>query len=333
MTNPMLRLYQRLNSVGFSQHYVQQTILPSWWDDEAANNPTGLYQAMSLISRHTGISLATLRASDSSLQLNASACKFKKLASTDEDELDVARSLALQVAKLAAGAITTPVQLPNSAETVRQAILAQGKPWVSLGLLVSYCWSIGIPVIYIASFPENVKVMHGLAAVIDNRPVIVIGRRQIRTAWFLFDVAHELGHIICKHVNNNAILVDEEIAEGAKSDPEEREADQFAIDVICGNSQGRIISATRTYSPASLVAQAKQVGDQKQIDPGHIILNYAHSMENAWAVAAAALNLLEPNRTGPDAINRHATAKMQWEDLSSDDAEFITKMTQGIRRN
>lgn len=326
-----MSLYRRLCDIGFNQHYVQENLLPSWWDDEAATSPTGLYQAMALISRRTGLSLANLRSPEESLRLNSTACKFKKLASTEEGELDVAQSLSVQVAKLAAGASTKPVTLPDSADTVRRHILDQGKPWISLGLLASYCWSIGVPVIYVAAFPENVKVMHGLATVLDNRPVIIIGRRQIRTAWFLFDLAHELGHIICGHIDNNQMLVDEVILEGAKSDREEREADQFAIDLICGNSQGRIISSTRPYSPASLVVQAKQVGEQKQIDPGHIILNYAYSMENTWAVSGAALNILETTRTGPDTINKYMIDNMDWNELSSDDGEFVTKMTQQSR--
>lgn len=326
--NPMISLYRRLCDIGFNQHYVQENLLPSWWDDEAASSPTGLYQAMALISKRTGLSLVNLRSPEALLQLNSAACKFKKSVTTEESELKIAQSLSVQVAKLAAGAMSKPVNLPDSAATVRRHILDQGKRWVSLASLVSYCWSIGIPVIYIAAFPERVKVMHGLATVLDNRPVVVIGRRQERSAWFLFDLAHELGHIVCGHIENNHMLVDEEIREGATNDKEEREADQFAIDLICGNSQGRIISSTRPYTPESLVAQAKQVGEQKQIDPGHIILNYAHSMDNAWAVAVAALNIFEPKRKGPSTINQCMLDNMDWSELSNDDEEFITKMTQ-----
>ena len=42
---------------------------------------------------------------------------------------------------------------------------------------------------------------------------------------------------------------------------------------------------------------AKFIGKEMRIDPGHLVLNYAHAMgERFWPVAIAALKLLEPKR-------------------------------------
>lgn len=327
-TNPMMALYGRLRALGLAQPYLQKNILPSWWDDEIAATPAGHHEAMAVLSRHLGLDIGSLRDSSAQPQFSEIACKFKKTSGTDEAELNLARNISVQVAKLAAATMSTPVLMPESAQAMRQQILAKGNSCVDLNGLVSYCWDIGIPVIYVSEFPEHAPVMHGLAALIDDRPVVVIARRRKQSAWLLFDLAHELGHLVLKHVVSNQVLIDEQVAQDDSSDQEEVDANRFAVALITGNANKRVTASDRWPSAIQLAQSARRQSFTQQIDPGHIVLNYAHCMgKRFWPVATAALKILEPHGRGPEIMRQQMADRLDWSALSSDDSEFIASMT------
>lgn len=59
--NPMKGLYRKLASFGLPKAWVQQNLLPSWWDDEAALSNAGFAEALLHVSRTAGLDLASLR--------------------------------------------------------------------------------------------------------------------------------------------------------------------------------------------------------------------------------------------------------------------------------
>src|SRR5437660_383619 len=113
---PMRLLYSRLAALGASKPYVKETILPSWWHDEAAAEPSGLLELQMIVSRNLGVDLDVLRSTGRDVTLSPNVpCKFKKTARTTLRELVLARSLATQVARFAAlGVHTRP---PHIAKT------------------------------------------------------------------------------------------------------------------------------------------------------------------------------------------------------------------------
>lgn len=139
--NPMAGLYRRLSNLGLQRAYVRSTILPSWWDDHAADEESGFAHAAMLVAKHTGLSVERLLAPDAELELLPTAhAKLKKPANVRDEDLALARSITTQVARLAASAVASPApeRLP-SARAIRHAILRQGAPWVALDHLVSHC--------------------------------------------------------------------------------------------------------------------------------------------------------------------------------------------------
>ena len=54
--------------------------------------------------------------------------------------------------------------------------------------------------------------MQGLALQRADRPTIILTSNR-GNGWLVFDLAHELGHIILEHVNNDTWVVDKEIKE------------------------------------------------------------------------------------------------------------------------
>ncbi len=327
--NPMKPLYKRLGDLGLTKAYVQGKVLPSWWSDEAATNPAGFSEAVVLLSRHLGLDSETLRGSGEIRLTGEPMVKLKKAANANDDDLAVARRLALQVARLALLGVSAPApKVPSSGIELRQQILDQDQPWVSLETLLDYCWSIGIPVLHVSAFPKNAKRMHGLAAKVAGRPVIVISKEVQQPAWLLFILAHELGHIALGHVEEeDAVVVDAEIDQDS-ADDEERQANAFALELLCGNAQTRF-RAERWPKAAVLAQEAVRIGQQQHIDPGHVVLNYAHSMgPEFFAVANAALKNLEPNPDGVGTIRKKMAAALDWSLLPTEAAEFVSRMTQ-----
>ena len=140
---------------------------------------------------------------------------------------------------------------------------------------------------------------------IDGRPVIVLCKRDRHTAWLLFILAHELGHIALSHIKDNEVLLDEDVKD--LGDQEEEEANAFAIELLAGDADRRYSYTGDTWLGAQQLAQlAAEVGARDCVDPGHIVLNYAHTMNGYWGVANAALDILEPDGGGGRTRSRKA---------------------------
>ena len=217
-----------------------------------------------------------------------------------------------------------PLKIPESAEAVRAAILNSGAPWVGLDHLLEYCWGIGIPVVQVSKLPAGATGFAGLCAVVENRPVIIVAAKNKQPAWLLFIVAHELGHICRGHLENNSVLIDEELAEGEGQEDQEREANEFALEVLAA---GRRYSAghTRLKAPA-LATAARRLASKHQVDPGHVILNYGHTMK-FWPVANAALNLVNTDADAPAMIAEAMARHLDAEEVPADSLDFLSLVT------
>lgn len=337
-TNPMHALYAKLNTLGLPRAYVRRVLLPDWWDDDAAANPTGFTEATWVLARHLGISPKALAVADEPLALpSAPNVVFKNAKSTTEQEVALARALAVQTARFAAlGAPKATTDLPHTAEEIREAILETGSPWVGFEGLLKYCWTIGIPVIHVANLPRTAKKMHALAANVDGRFVIVISIQRTQPAWLLFILAHELGHIVLRHVANESALIDAEVQQDSV-DPQEVAANRFAMSVITGQETLRVTPTGRWPNAEALARDAMTLGTQLGVDPGHIILNYAKSMsvgdKNFWAVASAALSKLPSEPNPLQAIHSHIAGRLDWQRLPKETAEFVMRMARPVQDN
>jgi len=256
-------------------------------------------------------------------------CKFKKRSDVSEDDLALARVLATRAAQLAASAVSIPaVAFPVNASDIRQQILGDDAPWVGLDELLRYCWSIGLPVLHLDHFPKNAKRPDGFAARVNGRPVIVLCRHAKYSAWLLFILAHELGHLALGHVPDEGTLIDQGLDEDSV-DVEEQQANAFAIELLTGHRIRRIIAADRWPNAEGLARLAQELGRQAMIDPGHVVLNYAHSMEGSFfPVSNAALKLLEPNADAVAKVRTKMAENLDWSRLPEDSSEFLMGVTQ-----
>jgi hypothetical protein len=327
-TNPMADLYRRLKSVGLTRHKVRKFILPDWWDDQIAVNPAGFAEGISHISRHVGLELASLRDTASEIAFrDAGVCKFKKSKHTTEDQLQLTRSLATRVAQMVNAATTEPCgSMPKTAAQARSEILGQGHPWVGLSNLVDYCWSLGVPVVHLTSFLGS-RQPDGLAVKVRGRSVVVLCKKAKAPAWLLFILAHELGHIVLGHIPENGALIDENVDTNERDD-EEVAANAFAIELLTGEKEAQFRAGGRWPNAEMLANRAKEIGRAQKIDPGHIVLNYAHNMGNEFfPVANAALGKLE-TAEAMGIVRRKLAQHLDWSRLPEDSSEFLMRVSQ-----
>lgn len=325
--NRMGDMYKRLSKLGLKRSFVQKMILPSWWDDDAASTASGFSEGLMILSRHLGIPMSLLRDEARELKIAGDIqAKHKAPRNALPEETALVSGFALQVARLVAQAVQMPVVPLPSAAQIRDSLLQQD-PWVGFENLLEFCWLSGIAVIHLSTLPPGAKRVHGLAARIDGRPVIVICSEKKHPAWLLFILAHELGHHACGHLAENGAILDE-VVDRDSSDKEEQEANAFALELLTGNASTTIQPQGRWPNRYQLLANAREFGRAHQIDPGHVVLNFAHSMgANFFALANAALALLG-GADAPTLIRSKMAENLDWDQLPSDSSEFVSRLTQ-----
>lgn len=323
----MTSLYDRLRQVGLPRAYVQNA-LPEWWDDEAAATPSGYQHGLLILAQHLGLDFETLIDPSRPVAWKSQGrCKFKRPLDISEDRLAVCRSLALRFAQLAAVAAPEPkTLLAESAAAMRRAILDRGVRWVGLPELLDYCWSAGVPVLHLDAFPKGACRPDGLAANVAGRPVIVLCKRAKQPAWLLFILAHELGHLALGHVAEGESILDAKIREDDQ-ETEEAEANSFAAELLTGSPPRRFRAADRWPAAESLAEEAKRIAAAEQIDPGHVVLNYAHAMGSSfYAVANKALARLDPRADAVRTVRGAMADRLDWSQLPTDTSEFLMRV-------
>lgn len=323
--NPIKPLLTRLAAKGYKENFVRKKVLPDWWEDGIAENPAGYQQAAMLLSRNLCLDLRTLLDENAAIhQRTLETPKYKLRGQDTEDTVRVATCIAYRAAQLACHALPTPyAELPPTAMAIRNAILATGASCIGFETLLDYCWRNGIPVLHVSEFPKDAHKPHALAAIVDGRPAIVLCMDTPYSARLLFHLAHELGHIALGHMAGYAILVEEEIR-GDDDTDEERDANQFALELLTGFKQRSYNFGSVNASQLATVAEA--VGYDADVDAGFIALSHGYATGN-WGAAGGALKLIEPTPSAVSFVRERIKRNLAPELLSRDNADYLMRIT------
>lgn len=288
----MAELLQRLGKLGLKSSSVRTLGLPEWWDPSLEDDPMAVLEGAGYIAKRFGLDPLSVLTPGSEIVLKGQlAPKFKTRVSANLEKIRVIQGIACRVAEAVALCTPFPCQgLPANAQEIRQRILSN-KPWVDLESLIGFCWGQGIPVVHLPPLPPEFRKIDGLAVNINDRPVIVLASQKKFSAWILFILAHELGHILLGHVTD-VPLIDEEV-NTSWDDHEEQAANQFATDLILGKAQ-HLHWPKPLYFPV-LQQKALNLAVTYQADPSAICFNYAWKrQENSdWAAATAAVKQIQ----------------------------------------
>ena len=335
-TLTMSGLYARLRDVGVDRAFVRKAILPPWWDDEIASTADGYTAAAMLVARNLCVDpISVLQDSGPIHPRQVGHVCFKTRGRVDEADLLWAKTVAWRAAELACQSLGAPAcVVPQTPLTIRDHILGSGNSYVTLPVLLEYCWGMGIPVLHVSMFPSKTAKMDAIAAAPGGRPAVVLASNRRQSAWVLFQLAHELGHIALRHLDGGRVLVDERISTG-DADPEEHLANQFALELIAGDPDIQT-AANYWLSAKDLAVGARRWGVQFSVDPGVIVLNYARTCQrpeyhrpdyNAWAVAESALKILDPYSDARSLIRATMRTHIDWGRLTLQNAEFLQRIT------
>lgn len=280
-TITMKDIYQKLSLIGLKKKKVNEC-MPDWWLENSAEitkTEAGVQETLWRIANNFSIDFGSLIESfsekDKEPKFIFGNHFFKHSKNLNETELQPAVSVAIFIAKNTIRAYEKPLVDLNglTALSIREQLLQNAK-WVNFETLLNYTWSLGIPVIFSNNIPP--KKMDGLALKIQDRPVIILTKGRPH-GYLVFDLAHELGHIVLGHLNQNKIIIDEKIsANSTEVETFEQQADEFALELLTDGKNTKFVTK-KNYSPIGLSQAILKKAKEYNIDPLHIVLNYGHS--------------------------------------------------------
>lgn len=303
-------------------------LLPDWWDDSLNQSPSISQQVILGLAKFANLDLNAVLNPATPLRFNDSVRRYKHAANKSVAELQAATAVVDGMAKIAATVVKNEYNELPAASDIRQLILSSGKSWVDYQALLEYSWSMGIPVLYMPEIPARKK-MDAVAIKVSERPVIALTKKQKHASALLFSLAHELGHIACGHLERNSLLIDEKINEDDVDNPQEVEANAFAIELLNGRPDAAFYSRFRVTADV-LADGALRIARQNQVDPGHVALNYAKTMGrnggNYYPVCFSALNIIYPHLTWAEQANRTFLEYVDEDKVSEDKFQMLCKM-------
>ncbi|WP_067583469.1 ImmA/IrrE family metallo-endopeptidase [Endozoicomonas ascidiicola] len=323
MTTPMKKLQSRLHKTGFPIAYVK-SVIPEWWDKSLEASSQSMLMLKMHLSKHLGLDLPSLIDDRMNIRFQeAGRTHYRMTHGKSDSDVVIAKSLAISVAKLVAAATVVPYKpIPASPSSVRKVIHREYN-WVSFEALLDYVWKRGVPVVHLKKLPAKAKKFDGMVVNIDGRPVIILSRMDKAAAWQLFILAHEVGHIGKGHTEDGIVFLDEKLS-GADEDEREQEATDYGMHLISGKSDTNIRSASE-LNGSTLAKASLTFGRKHKVDPGHVALNYGHSMKR-MGVARAALNQLPDQYNAMEHMSVVLYQNIDLDLLPDDSQDILAKL-------
>jgi transcriptional regulator with XRE-family HTH domain len=128
---------------------------------------------------------------------------------------------------------STMNQLPRSFHEVHASLTKRNEP-MSFRHTLEFVWDHGVIVMPL----REVGLFHGAVWKIRNRPVIILKQSTSLESRWLYDLLHELAHLLKGHVTDDVAVIEEQPISPDVEDPQEDEANEWAEDAIFdGNSE------------------------------------------------------------------------------------------------
>lgn len=292
-------IYKTLAQIGLKKSQVK-ALLPGWWDDEIVQTELGVWEFALIIARRLSIDVNALLQGNICTLGSVSKIAFKHRSTVSSDAFLASSMIAASLTDAINAASSNPFQpFKISATELRNLIRGNNNGVIDFNGLLDFCWKKGLPVIPLPNLPIGVKKMDGAIFYSGSRPAIVISRRNDSKAWLSFILAHEIGHYCLSHLEPGGSIIDADLkgdlttqTESAQ-DIQEREADQFALDLLGGIDADQIIDTWNPRSTGvSLAVQARNAANLAGSAAGHLVLRHAFKTKR-WAEAQAALNFLD----------------------------------------
>ena len=282
----------RLAKAGFSKEFVQRAILPEWWDEQCSDDQRLVRDIEIRVARFLGRSVAAVGDPQRTLAPSQySGAQLRRVRDTSRDRLAPAMHAAIRVTTAVVrnlrDAVPPPHKLPPSGLTWRDQCADNGIA-PTLKAIVASLWAHGIPVVTLDLLPT--PSFQGMACVIEDRPVIVVGHKHDEPGRVAFTIAHEAGHIAAGHCMVDQPVVDEgdEIVDETEM---ERVADRYATDVLLGDTSVPPVTDAGSTNFKGWARLAAAVEHKTGADASFVIYSWARETGD-YATAAMAVKAL-----------------------------------------
>lgn len=330
--NPALRLLKSFKGLGLTPTQVRR-LMPEWWDDEAAEDEGGLLELQILLARRLNVSLASLQSQAPQPAFRETTQRFKTVHPDGSSQLAVAASIGHGLAQLLASACDKRVASALSAAELREELLAGNDSAVTLAGLCRWMWDHGLPVVHVTGWPDGLRRPDAMCVRVGDCPVTMVVRKELHPPKLAYLVAHELGHIMAGHLDavKNAVLVDDTLpvdAQQSVKDPDEIEADSFAMTTLGGNALLKLCRSLvgPSYTELTLAVAALRAAKGTAMEPGQVILGWGRLTED-WKLTNMALKYLQTTQTAPLVINDIARLCIDGSALSADGRDHLERLT------
>jgi hypothetical protein len=326
-TSEAQKLRKQLQGAGITRRAID-AVWPQWWSAEAEASVSAVSELRFTVARRLGLSPQSLF-EDAPRFVWRDEAKFKNLGTATEDEAVVLSSFAVAVGGyLVTATPSRPAIAPEPLSALRlREILLESFQVVALDALLTFAWSIGIPVVQMRLFPLSQKRMEATTVRVRDRAAILVGRESRFQAQIAYVVAHEIGHLVLGHLQTaTALLEMEDPLRVDSPDEEELAADRFALELLTGHPDIEVESDTASFTATQLAAAAFAASVDRRIDPGVLALCLGHAT-GRWRQAIGAQKVLPPGEQDIGSrLNQLADTQLRWSDLSFESQEYLRKV-------
>jgi transcriptional regulator with XRE-family HTH domain len=234
--------------------------------------------------------------------------------------------LARTLSEVSASVYADPiVALPNDPGEIREQVIAESGE-LSLASLTEWAWSRGVVVV-----PMSGPGFAAAAWYIESRPAVVLKVAPNLIAYWLFALAHEIGHLVLGHVGDEGVVdIDKPLEES--DDEQEAEANRFALDLLVPDSD-RLFAEIRERTAGSLERQKKrfkweviEVAKQAKLSPALLAIVAAHAMSDVaepvdrWG---SAINIAKEEGEARPTVRKAFEERVDLDSLSELDAALV----------
>lgn len=323
-------LLRRLSRAGFARDFVREAVLPDWWDEECATEPSLLPEIEIRVARFLDLPLSVVR--DPSRKLGPPSypnARLRKVSNIQADRLGPAIHAALRVAAAALrnprGELA-PMNPPPGNPSAWRSLLAKANGTIDLSSVVADLWKRGIPVIQVKLLPS--PRFQGLASIVEGRPVILLGHDIDAPGRLLLLATHEAGHIVHGDCVAGAPIVDED-DEVVEIDEIERAADRYASMVALGEAAPM---APKVEDHKMLATRAAETSRERASDVGALLWSWAIQSRD-FARAEMALRALYKHLGGRRTLRRLFDQHVDVSAASETDLELLRCVHGDAERN
>ncbi len=306
---------------------------PEWWCDEAEASPSARAELRFSVSRKLGLDPRSLLDEGKPQFIWRDEAKFKGLSTEDDEQRAAIESYGAAIGRNLLNA-TTPSDfniLKRDARALRKSILGD-QPFIRLTDLLVTCWSFGIPVIQLKVFPLTAKHMCAMSVQVDGRYAILLGKDSDYPAPMAYYLAHELGHIALGHLEGRSSVIDlkDPLTAIDEWDDEEREADQYALELLTDRASPTVQTNAEKYTAEQLASYLASAARELRIEPGTLALCFGHSTQD-WARAMKAMKFIYQKAIPVwSQVNGIADHELLWDAISEDNQAYLRAVMGGI---